>query len=283
MLGRIIHDTQDVYINGERLWGVQTCETGWAGPASYINAVGVQGGFVGSTVEESLQANFDVQRLMITPHDPLITLFDRTDVSGEISYGDSETFSFNTAFINSYSSSCQIGAIPSLDFGLTAYGDSGSSVPKMAQTPELDDTVIIAMPGSMVLDVDGYDTNRVQSFDFSITVDRDPINIIGQLHPHNFLIKYPIQVDCRFVIHVDDYESTNLWRYACSPKEQNLNLIFKDCSRDVEVRKFYMPAARLLEYSQSGNINTDLEATLTYKSLLTDIKDIEKVLKGIAF
>ena len=274
MLGRIIHDTQDVYINGERLRGVQTCEAGWSGPSTYINAVGVNGGFVGSTIEESLQANFDVQRLMITPHDPLIELFENTDISGEIAYGASETFSFNTAFINSYTSTCQIGSIPSLDFGLTAYGQSGSGVNRMSQTAEKDDTVIIAMPGSMILDVDGYATNRVQSFDFSINISRDPINIIGQLHPSSFLIKYPIQVDCRYVLHIDDYESSKLWDYACSPKEQNLNLIFKDCSRDLEVRKFFMPASRLVEYSQSGNINTDLEATLTYKSLLTDMKDV---------
>jgi hypothetical protein len=283
MLGRIIHDTQNVYINGERLRGVQTCETSWAGPTSYINAVGVQGGFVGSTVEESLQASFDVSRLMVTPHDPLVNLFETVDIGGEIAYGPSETFSFNKAFISSYSSSCQIGSVPTLDFGLIAYGESGSNVFKDSREAELDGTIIIAMPGSMVLDVDGYETNRVQSFDFSISVGRKPINVIGKLHPHDFLVEYPIQVDCRYVLHVDDYESSELWEYVCTPKEQNLNLTFRDCSRDQEVRRFFMPAARLIEYSQTGTINEDLEATLTYKTLLSDIKDVEKVVKGIAF
>ena len=190
---------------------------------------------------------------------------------------------FNKAYINSYSSSCQVGSVPSLDFGLTAYGESGPNVLKKSRSAEIDDTIVIAMPGSMGIDVDGHETNRIQSFDFSITINRRPINVIGQLHPHDFLIEYPIQVDCRYVLHVDDYESHNLWEYACSPKEQNLMLIFRDCSKDIEIRRFFLPMARLVEYSQNGTINENLEATLTYKSLITNIKDLEKVVQGVAF
>ena len=50
MLGRHIHDTQNVYINGERLRGVQACDAGWEAPETYVNSIGRDGGFLGGVV-----------------------------------------------------------------------------------------------------------------------------------------------------------------------------------------------------------------------------------------
>jgi hypothetical protein len=283
MLGRNLHDSQNVYIKGERIRGVQSCSGGWTAPETYVNALGYDGGFIGNVVEESLQANFDVERLMISPHDPITSLLADEQMSGEVAYGDGKNFAFNGGFITSYSCACAIGEIPSLNFSLLAYGQSGGSVPAEARTPELDDSIIIAHPGSILLDVDGFETNRIQSFEVSVNIERTPYNIIGQLQPSEFIMQFPIQVDCTFSMHVDDYESSNMHDFVCTPKEQNLNFAFKDCASGDEIRRLFVKQAYLMDYNQSGGIGEPLEANFTYKSNLNSIENLRKTLEGISF
>ena len=281
---RILHDQQQVYMFGERLRGVQSCTASWSAPETYVNSIGVAGGTIGTTVEESLRADFEVERLMITPHDPLVNLFDSTDLSGEIHYGSgSDNFAFNGGFIGAYSCSCAVGEIPSLNFSITAYGESGGSVASLGRSAEVDDTIIIAHPGSISLDVDGHASNAIQSFEVSINIDRSPVNVIGQLTPAHFITTFPIEVDCQFTLNVQDYESSSLFDFVCNPKKQNLNFQFMDCANQQEVRKFFIPSAKLVDYSQTALVNSDLQATFTYKSLVTNIQNIKKILEGATF
>jgi hypothetical protein len=284
MLGRHLHDTQNVYINGERLRGVQSCDAGWQAPETYVNAIGRDGGFLGGVVEESLQSTFDVQRLMVSPSDPLPGLFASTKILGEVYYNNGRNFEFTEGMITSYSCSCSVGSIPSLDFSILAYGDSGGNIGVApARTKEKDDTIIVASPGSIILNVDGHETNRIQSFDISINVSRDPINILGKLKPHDFVVQFPVQVDCQFTIHVDDYESKNLFDFICNPTEQDLNFLFIDCETGDAIRSFFVQKSKLVDYNQSGSINEALEATFTYKSFITNLNYIEKLLNGLSY
>ena len=49
-----------------------------------------------------------------------------SEISGHIHYGTGAKpllLSFNKGYVNSYSSSCAVGNVPNLDFGVVAYGD----------------------------------------------------------------------------------------------------------------------------------------------------------------
>lgn len=279
---RILHDQQQVYIFGERLRGVQSCTASWSAPEAYVNSIGVIGGTVGTVVEDSLRADFEVERLMITPHDPLIDLFDKIDLSGEIHYGPAaNNFAFNGGYISSYSCSCAVGEVPSLNFSIVAYGESGGGVASLARTPEADDTIVIVHPGSVTLDVEGYASNAIQSFEIAINIDKAPINVIGDLKPAHFMTNFPIEVDCQFTLNVQDYQSSRLFDFICAPTSQDLNFRFMDC--DEEARRFFIPNAKLVDYSQTAGIAEDLQATFTYKSLITNEQNIKKILTGEAF
>lgn len=283
-LQRVLHDNQQVYIFGERLRGVQSCTASWSSPEVYVNSIGVEGGLVGTTIQESLRADFDVERLMITPHDPIIDYFETTDLSGEIHYGDSSNnFAFNGGYISSYSCSCAIGEVPSLNFSVVAYGNSGGGAASLGRGKEADDTIVIANPGSISVDVEGYASNAIQSFELSIAVDKTPVNVIGQLSPAHFIPSFPVEVNCQFVLNVQDYESSQLFDVICSPKKQDINLVFMDCDRSKEVRRFFLPDSKLIDYSQAALINQGLEATFSYKCLVNNLANIKKLLKGQAF
>jgi hypothetical protein len=279
--GRNIHDSQNVYIHGERLMGVQSCSVGWAPQEGYVNAIGR--GFIGSAVEGSLQSTFDVERLMVGPRDPLIDLLEKEYIEGEIEYGEEKNFSFKRGHVNSYSCSCSVGQIPSLNFGISAFGESGGGLSADPHTPPVDDTILIAHPGSIVIDVNGESTNRVQSFDVTVNISREPYHVLGQLEPEAFILQFPVQVDCQFVLHIDDYESASMLDFVCLPTVQDLTFFFNDCATGEYIRKLFVKGARLVDYQQRGGIGEALEATLTYKSLLNGSGDLKKVVSGESF
>jgi len=279
----ISHYQQEVYINGERLKGVQSCNASWSAPEGYVNAIGIKGGTVGTTVDDVMQAEFGVERFMIGPHDPMINLFESTNINGEIDYGEGGNFSFREACINSYSCSCAVGELVALNFGITAYGRSGGVSPVSSKGDEVDDTVLIALPGSIIVDVDGQETNAVQSFDFQINLTRNPVVLTGSNAPQDYIIEYPIQVDCQFSLIVEDYKSSDMLDFICAPKSQNLILRFTDCASGDDIRRFFIPNAKVVDYNQSSAVGDRLSATFTYKSLIRDISDLKKITEGTAF
>lgn len=281
-VNRVIYDTQNVYIEGERLRGVQSCTASWSSPEAYVNAIGYEGGFVGTAVSDSLSAEIEIERIIVSSYDPIVDILSSIQISGEIG-SNVNSFAFNDAFVNSYSCSCSIGELPSLSCSMTAYGDSGGGAYKKKQTKEKDDSILIATPGSLSVDVLGHNSNAIQSFELSVAINREPFNIIGQNKPAHYITSFPIEVDCQFVLLVQDYSSSKLSDFICNPRRQDLNLIFNDCVSGDEVRRFFIPQARLIDFSQTATIGGAMETTFVYKSLINSVDKVSKILKGEAF
>ena len=278
------HDTQNLYINRERIRGVQSCAVGWSAVETYVNTIGRDAGFLGGVVEQPLTSTSDIERFMVSPTDPIIDLFNSVEIYGETKYTNGQNYIFSRAQITNYSCECAVGSIPTLNFSLLCFGNSGGDTDIfLNQSPERDPTIMIASPGSVSLNVKGHSSNRIQSFNFQINVDRDPIFKLGSLEPLDFRVEFPIQVDCQFVLHVDDYESKNLFDFICSPEIQDLTLGFKDCESGENIRSFFMKDAKLMDYNQSGSIHEFLEATFSYKSYITNIQDLRKILNGLSY
>jgi len=281
-INRVAYDSQNVYIEGERLQGVQSCVASWTSPESYVNAIGYEGGFVGTSVDEPLFSQIEIDRIILSPYDPIASMLNRVDISGEAK-SSASTFAFTEAFVDSYSCSCAVGELPTISCSMTAYGDSGGGVSALPISSEPDGDIIIATPGSLELDVFGHSSNAIQSFELSMNISREPVSIIGQKKPEHYIVDFPIQVDCAFELIIQDYASSDLSNFICSPRQQDINLIFRDCESGDEIRRFFMPKARLVDYSQTAGIGDSLIASFSYKSLVMSLDNVEKVLKGEAF
>ena len=271
---------------GERLRGVQSCTVSWSAPETYVNAVGYEGGFAGTTIEDYLTSSFEVERLLISEYDPMVDFLESEVISGEIRSGNNN-FAFNRGHITSYSCSCAVGSVPTLNFSIDAYGEAGGSAPKLGRSKEKNDKIRAALPGSVTLDVAGHSSNSIQSFDILITVGRNTIDQIGSLSPLGYIIQYPIEVDCQFVMLVQDYDSSNLFDFICNPTIQDLNIKFDSCDSDnsdlSKIRKFFIPSAKLVDFDQEAGIGDSMIATFTYKSLITNIQLLKKIVTGVAF
>ncbi len=282
---RILHDTQNVYINTERLRGVSKCGGGWNVPEEYLVAAGVSGGFVGITPSGLISADFNVDRNMISPYDPIVDLFESESISGELHYGDTKAFGFTSGILNSYECSCEIGNIPTISFALTAYGNAGGGLDVGDRNAEADDTIMIARPGSVEVDVAGYASNAVQSFKIGVEIPREPRLVTGQNGPDGFVLKEPAEVTCSFTLMINDKVAAQVSDALCSPSSQDLNFTFSgSCDDEGEVvRQFFMPSARLIGTSINGEINTGLTGEFSYVTNITDLANLKKVFTGEVF
>ena len=278
---RNIYGDQNVYISGEKLRGVQSVNASFEIPYDPIKAAGI--GYLNYTINSNLEGSFNVNRYVVSNEDPLSGLLG-SEISGHIHYGTGAKpllLSFNKGYVNSYSSSCAVGNVPNLDFGVVAYGDMGSGVSTGIEKPN-SETIAIARPGDITLSgVSGHTTNRVQSYSYNISIPRKPIYTLGSgLEPDLFNIDYPIEIDLSFDMHVDDFEVENMHDLLCDQPKNDISIILSGCNIDYFLRKFIAPKPLFLGIDQNSSINDELSVTLKYKSYINDVRSLPPLIGG---
>ena len=198
---------------------------------------------------------------------------------------ENNAFAFDRGFIDSYTSSCSINQIPTLDFAITVYGGNigAAGVPAAPEVPK-DNPLYVARPGDISLNVSGQACNRVQSYSYDISIGRIPLETIGDdWSPQGFIVEYPIPVNVSFELEVDSYKSKKFLEFICEPHRQDLEIVLNDCNNTCGVgsgiRTFRAPHARLISYNQVGSIEQALTATLEYRSYITNITGIKDLIK----
>ena len=269
MYGRNIYSDQDVYLGklGEasmpKLLGVQSFDGDWALPVETISAAGH--GPVAEVINGSLEGNVSISRYVTRASDPITGLL-TVPLSGKLTYDKEDevftkAFSFSRAYIDSFSSDCSVGDIATADVGITVYGGISNATGETSTPVE---AVEIARAGDISLNVNGYETNAVQSYAFGVTIGRTPVDTLGNnFKPTDFIVNYPIEATVDFDIIVNDYESSGVYEQICSPIRQDLSINLNTCS-GTNIRKFSLSNARLISYNTNAGIGDNMGASLSY-------------------
>ncbi len=284
--GRNIYADQKVFISGMELAGVQSSEGNYGLPIEPIQSLGIQGGINEDPGVQNLEANFTVDRIVVTNEDPLTGFFvdDILGISGHLIYDEDKAFAFDRGFIDTYTSSCSINQIPTLDFSMTVFGGAiGAEGVPTGRSVAKNNPIYIARPGDISLNVSGADTNRIQSYNYSIEIPRRPLKYLGsEWSPQGFIIDYPIPVNVSFVMEVDDYKGQKFLDMICKEHRQDLEIVLNDCKNTCGlgsgIRTFRAPQARLINYNQIGSIEQALTATVEYRAYVTNITGIKNLI-----
>jgi len=281
--GRNIYADQKVYISGMQIAGVQAVDGRYNLPVTPVKALGQEGAIINEDPGvSSLEANFSVDRIVVTNNDPLTGFFidDSVGISGHVIYDEDKAFAFDRGFIDSYSSSCAINELPTLDFSMTVYGGNigGVGVPT-GRSIDQNNPLYVARPGDIAVNVSGWECNRVQSYSYEIIVERTPLETIGdEWSPQGFIVQYPIEVNVSFSLEVDGYRSKRFLDFICQPHRQDLEIVLNDCGNRCGlgsgIRTFRAPHSRLISYDQAGSIDSALTANLQYKTYITNVTGI---------
>ena len=263
--GRNFYDDQLVFIGDpnalplNELHGVQSFEGSWSIPRSPMMAAGY--GYVGTVIEGALEGE-------VSSEDPMTGLFG-TSLSGYLVYGTEQSFNksfnFSQGYVTSYESSCSIGEVATCDFSLTAYGSAGknSYIPSNTYT---DITPSVATSNSIVLTTPFGATNCVQSYSFSLGLDRSPTYKMGdKFKPSAFETQIPMAGSLDFEVTVDDYEVKEMMDAVCSTSFiDNLSIALNEKCGGSLIRKFTLNNAELINSSISAGIGNNLTVTLGY-------------------
>ena len=277
MAYRNFYGDQFVFIEGSELKGVQSFDGEWSIPKNNMLAAGYE--YVGSEIEGVLEGKVSVNRFVVSSNDPVVGHLG-SEINGELVYGTNQStnksFYFDKGFIDSYSSNCSVGQIATANFGLTAYGSVGSTNSSNSKKQNVSYNQItpkVGVANSMTLNTSFGNTNAIQSYDFNISLDANPVYKLGSMFmPSKFEIITPILISTNFEITAKDYEIENMYHSICSSNfVENLSFSLNEKCDGPTIQSFTLNNAELVGSSISANIGDNLSISLDFENKFDDI------------
>lgn len=260
--GSVSNYDQSVIINGFRLSGVQDLNGSYTIQKTPINILGQ--GHVLSLLNAPTEGNFSFSRNMIS-EDPLLNLTGNSGFSGTIDYLE-KSFGFSGGYLTSYSVSCGIGQIPTINTDITVFGDIGSGLSHDATGTH--PAIYTPSQGSIFIECEGTGTNRITSFDYNINVNREPIYKVGSKAPVEVCLIKPLEMTANFTLSVDDYETKRVLDILESPQTSNIKVLIKSADLSQTLQTYEIANASLISETLSSTTEEEMTVNLSYQGYL---------------
>lgn len=258
----IVNYEQQFYLSGIQLSGVTSLDGSYSISESPINIIGK--GYTYPTRNGVMVGNFSIDKYYIG-QEPLLNYTGDSHISGSINF-DNKSFGFETGYLTNYSISCSIGSIPSARADIVVYGDIGAGIDASGLNPH--PAIQIPNQGSISLNASGYQTNRITDFNYTFRVERSPLFKPGSPYPIQVDRKFPLVQQASFAIEVNDYEISRLREYLIKPKQQDLEIAFKNPINESSIDVFTLKKARLLNQSISSTSDGVMKVQLNYTAYI---------------
>lgn len=264
MYGRITHPEQQLIINERVLSGVTSFDGNFDIPYENIEVLG--GNYL-AEIQGELGRDISINRVLIN-QDPLKYLTGEGYCSGFINYNNL-SFGFQSGYLTEYSVSCDVGSIAEVSTNFTIYGNIGGNIdyPIPASNPS-DYFIYVANYGNIFISANEGTTNRIVGFTYTVSCERVPTFVLGDINPKEIFLKKPVTVELTLSIEIDDYESSDIQTLLCNPNIQNITIDLKNCDNTTTIESYYMPNARLISNSYAGNIGDAATVELLFRSFL---------------
>lgn len=260
----VLNYEQQFYLSGIPLSGVTSLDGGYSIEESPVNIIGK--GHTYPVARGPLVGNFRISKYYIGK-EPLLNYTGDNAISGSINYYNEskpnvKNFGFTSGYLTEYSVSAGIGRIPESQSSIVVYGDIGSGINASGSNSHPD--IEIPNQGSISLNVTGYQTNRVTDFTYTLRIDRSPVYKIGDPFPVQVDRVFPLTQEATFSLDVHDFEVNKIQEYLISPKQQTINLEFKNPINSSKIESFTIKKARLVSQSIRSSTNDVLKVQLRY-------------------
>lgn len=234
------------YVNGTGISGIRDLDISYSVSRNPISALGV--GHIQPSLSDAIQGEISFTRDLIY-EDPLFALIGDQMVNGTLIYAadleesNGQVIGFTSGYLTSYNTRATVGDVPTTQCSFAVFGQLGSGV----REGELDYSGIHPLPsikfinqGSIILNVDQSETNRIMSYDQQYTMERVPIYDLKEktsqdyYAPTQVISKTPISVTTNFVVEVDDFHTANMMDNTRSGVYRDLDLYIRQVDRSNE-------------------------------------------------
>ena len=245
-----------------------------------------------AVVTSPLEGSFAINSVLISS-DFMLNFTGDNAFTGSMHHGG-QYFGFYNGYINSHSISCDVGRVPTTSTNISIYGDIGGNPDffrieneKGSMTQE--DGFFIAeessagargynasgknpfpeirIPnhGSISLECRGSETNRVTSFNHTISVPTEAIYTVGSSSCAQVDVRWPVTTQTSFSLEIDEYEYGRLRKYLISPTLEDIAVRINDCFGE-KIEHYEINEARLVGESVSASVDGRLTVNLSYNS-----------------
>ena len=244
-----------LYISGVKVYGVNSVNFGYSLPLQHVNVIGFDK-FATFTTSPP-QSSLSVQKYL-SKNDMFLNFTGAVGVSGGLFYNNTN-FSFDNAYLNSYTVSCSVGNFPSLscDFNICGNVGTGLTNTGVSETGAL----TVVRPADIKIQCDGSGTNRIESFSYSVDCSRQVFYTPTGSGKTDVITTRPFKVSAQFSIGVDDYESKRLFDYVIDSNKKNISI---ELGSITQLAPFTMSNMELIGESVNSTATDDLVMTLNY-------------------
>jgi len=272
MLSRIRKENQNIYINNEKVLGVQSFNASYAAPIEQVKSLGMD--TVTYYNNQNTLAEINISKLLIDKDEFVKFLDYEQGFSGHIDYKN-KYFAFNSGILTRYNLSCAVGEIPQVTLDISAIGDFGYNTEKANSdsltTPDID----ITDYSNIQINLDDFNFNRLQSFTLNISAEKNIIYALGSEYPKQIKVIPPILAEIEFSIKADDYSLKNIRDLICKYKVDNFQIIFnKFKNPEEELFRFNFSEALFIGESFGGSTEASADVKIKYHAFIYDKRTI---------
>jgi hypothetical protein len=268
VLGRLTKENQHFFLNQVEIPGIQSVNADNQTNGSALKFLGMtsttflpRGFQAGNVSTSSLMIGTD--RFLPLTGDSAFTGIIATD-----SLDLSENFSFVSAYLTSYSSKYSFGNLPTIDMSAVVLGDMGT-LNLSNITPTASDSLLkIPGPGCVDISISNFATNRVLSYDINLTVNRNPVFVLGNPAPIAVNRIFPIEVSCSFQLEVGKFTFAKMSDYPRFKQKENVVIAVKTFYGDELLTRYAFSGMELYSQNYSSDVNGNAIANIQYRALL---------------
>lgn len=249
---------QSFSINGYQLSGIDNVQVNHSSPLENNFTLGSDFGF---NLMNPFQAEISLDRSLLY-QDPVLNFTGDVAFSGTFLY-NGLNYSFTSGYLNRYSIDCSVGDIPRISCSIAIYGDlKPTDVQPVILTHP---TIYIPSPRSISVSGNDTSTNRVKSFNYELTINRQPIYSLDSARDVDEVVFVPpINISASMDLDVHGMTPENYKAFSNSINEYAFNISIYNRAEDMQILNLNIPNIQLVGQNLTSTSENSLTITNNY-------------------
>jgi hypothetical protein len=249
-------------VNGYQLSGVDSISINYSVPLENSLTLGSTYGY---NLNNPIQAEISLQRSMLY-QDPLLAFTGDSSFSGSLSY-NGKSYGFTSGFLNRYGISCTVGEIPKISCSVSVYGELKPSL-EVLKTQE-HPSIFIPSPRSISVSGDNTSNNRVKSFSFEYSINRQPVFSIDSARDVDEVVFLPpVNVSASLTFDAVNLTPENCDFFLQSAQKKNFDISVKNRDNNSEIVRLTIPNIQQISQELSSSSDSSLTIVSSYIGFL---------------
>ena len=259
----ILQYDQSFVVNGYQLSGVDSVQVSYSVPLENSLTLGSSFGY---NLNNPMQAEISLQRSCLY-QDPLLAFTGDSSFSGSFRY-NGLTYGFTSGFLNRYSISCSVGDVPQISASINVYGDLKPSLEVLPY--QTHPAIYIPSPRSMLVSGDNSTNNRIKSFNYELTINRQAVySLDSYSRVDEVVFLPPVTVSASLDFDAVNFTPEDYKYFISSAEKKNFKVIINDRNINTGILNLDIPNIQLSSQQLSSSADSKLSITNSYIGYLS--------------